>query len=86
MTKGILRWLNNVQNLNQMIDNRNTYENVIEMTKIIGKEVKMDTLHLLRTLSHYCSENYFSLFLEQKIKSKIMNKKPLFTDEILYLR
>ena len=56
------------------------------MTKIIGKEVKMDTLHLLRTLSHYCSENYFSLFLEQKIKSKIVNKKPLFTDEILYLR
>ena len=39
LIKSIVRWINSLQNVKNMIDHRRTYEDVILMTKQLGKEI-----------------------------------------------
>lgn len=84
--KSVVRWIERLQNIDKIINHSRTYEEVIDICLKLGSNIEFGEFHLIRTLSHYCSQNYFGNTLEKKIKPKVISLEMVSTGYLLYLR
>jgi hypothetical protein len=61
--KSVTKWIEGLQNIQRIIDRSRQYEDVIDISTRLGKDLEFGELHLVRVLSRYCSQNYFANLL-----------------------